>query len=207
MLSMDTGMDMGSMSHGAAASQSSASPSSGMGMSMSTIFSTNTRVTLFFTEWTTTTIAGYLATIACLFFLTLLNRFLSALRFQTERAWLAQAQDTGFSSLAPGSSNGRRGVHAKASPVPPYLRRDDDSECDPLNAPNDGEPEGSWAAAGKEQDTKRRYRLSLSRIFGAWQPSGLWSFQKDGTRALMEFTRAFIGYILYVAVVPEDVRS
>lgn len=76
-----------------------------------------------------------------------------------------------------------------------------------MNAPNDGEPEGSWAAAGKEQDTKRRYRLSLSRIFGAWQPSGLWSFQKDGTRALMEFTRAFIGYILYVAVVPEDVRS
>lgn len=169
-------------------------------MSMSTIFSTNTRVTLFFTEWTTTTIAGYLATIACLFFLTLLNRFLSALRFQTERAWLAQAQDEGFSLLSPGSNRGRRGLKAKSSPIPPHLLRGD-SECDPLNNSSGGQPEGSWATAEKEQDTRHKSRFPPIRIFSSWQPSGHWSFKKDGIRAFMEFARAFIGYILYVVVV------
>ena len=168
------------------------------GMSMSTIFSTDTRVTLFFTEWTTTTIAAYVATIICLFFLTLLNRFLGALKFQTERAWLDQAQKRNTLLLPPGGRNGRTFFKAKSSPIPPYMIKENDPECDPLTSQTNGESADAWSSNEKDPATRR---LSLRWMFGYWQPSGRWNIKKDGLRAIMEFARAFIGYILYVIII------
>lgn len=192
---MDTRMDMGPLNTESMVSQPSTtpSPSTGMSMSMSTIFSTNTRVTLFFTEWTTTTILGYLATIACLFLLTLINRFLSALRFQMERKWSMQVQDRGLSLTLPSNSSG---LNVKPSLIRPHLLQADDSETEPLNSPVVEESSNDWDASEKEQETRRLRWFSFSRMFSSWQPSGRWSITKDGLRALLEFTRAFIGYIL-----------
>ncbi|KIM98427.1 hypothetical protein OIDMADRAFT_20079 [Oidiodendron maius Zn] len=167
------------------------------GMSMSTAFSTGTRVTLFFTEWTTTTIAAYVATIICLFFLTLLNRFLGALKFQTERAWLDQTQKRNTLLLPPGGRNTRPFFKAKSSPIPPYMIRENDSECDPLTVQMNGESANVWSP--KEQGPVSR-RMTLRWMLGDWQPSGRWNIKKDGLRAILEFTRAFIGYILMLAV-------
>ena len=168
------------------------------GMGMSTTFSTGTRVTLFFTEWTTTTIAAYVATVICLFFLTLLNRFLGALKFQTERAWLDQTQKRNTLLLPPGGRNTRPFFKAKSSPIPPYMIRENDPECDPLTTQTNGESADVWSP--KEQDPVSRH-MSLRGMLGSWRPSGRWNIKKDGLRAILEFTRAFIGYILYVTAV------
>jgi hypothetical protein len=58
---------------------------------MANAFSTSTTVTLLFTGWTTRTPAQYFGALAFLFFLTLLNRFLGAWRFQLGRVWADQA--------------------------------------------------------------------------------------------------------------------
>ncbi|KFZ01588.1 hypothetical protein V500_00684 [Pseudogymnoascus sp. VKM F-4518 (FW-2643)] len=94
--------------------------------------------------------------------------------------------------------NSRLFFKAKLSPVPASMARDDDLECDPLTSPTDGELGGEWSIP-KEQNSWRQC-VSFRRILGDWQPSVRWSVKKDGLRAVMEFTRAFIGYILMLAV-------
>lgn len=169
------------------------------GMGMLTIFSTNTYVTLFFIGWTTTTVASYIATIIGLFLLAVLNRFLGAVKFQTERAWLEQAQKRNILPPLRTGRNSRLFFKAKLSPVPASMARGDDLECDPLTSPTDGELGDEWSTP-KEQNSWRQC-VSFPRILGDWQPSARWSVKKDGLRAVMEFTRAFIGYILYVAII------
>jgi hypothetical protein len=169
------------------------------GMSMSTILSTGTHVTLFFKGWTTTTVASYIATIICLFFLAILNRLLGAVKFQTERAWLEQARKGNMLPPLRTVRNSRLLFKAKLSPLPTSIARDDDLECDPLTSPTDGELGDEWSTP-KEQNSWRECE-SFRRILGDWQPSARWSVKKDGLRAVMEFTRAFIGYILYVAII------
>ncbi|OBT80092.1 hypothetical protein VF21_01072 [Pseudogymnoascus sp. 05NY08] len=172
------------------------------GMSMSTIFSTGTHITLFFVGWTTTTIASYIATIICLFLLAIFNRFLGAVKFQTERAWLEQARKTNMLPPLQTVRNSRLLFKAKLSPLPTSMGRDNDLECDPLTSRTDGELGDEWSAP-KAQKAQSSWRecLSFRRILGDWQPSARWSVKKDGLRAVMEFTRAFIGYILYVAAI------
>lgn len=167
------------------------------GMSMSTIFNTNTHVTLFFTGWTTTTVASYIGTIICLFLLTVFNRFLGAVKFQTEQAWLEQTRKM---NILPPMRNSRLFVKAKLSPVPTSMARDNDLECDPLTSLTDGELSNKWPISKVQNQWYQC--MSLRRIFGDWQPSARWSVKKDVLRAVMEFSRAFIGYILYVVIIP-----
>lgn len=98
-----------------------------------------------FTEWTTTTVAAYIGTIICLFILTILNRFLGALKFQIERAWLDKPQTGTMFPVSPRGSNARSFFKAKTSPMPPYLIREDDSECDPLAPSGPREPADKWS--------------------------------------------------------------
>jgi len=88
---------------------------------------------------TTITVASSIATIICLFLLTVLNRFLGAVKFQIERAWLEQARKRTMFPLLPTGRNGRLFFKAKLSPVPTSMARDDDLECDPLTSPTDGD--------------------------------------------------------------------
>ncbi|KFX90919.1 hypothetical protein V490_06180 [Pseudogymnoascus sp. VKM F-3557] len=190
-------MDMELMNHDAMASPKAPAMSDAMemgGMSMSTIFNTNTHVTLFFIGWSTTTVASYIATIICLFLLTIFNRFLAAVKFQTERAWLEQAQTRNILPPLRSVRNGRLFFKAKLSPVPTSMIQDNDLECDPLTSPTDGELDEEWSIPKVQKPWYRR--LSLRRIFGNWQPSTRWSVKKDGLRAVLELIRAFIGYIL-----------
>lgn len=184
------------MHHHAMASSVPSAPSNetGMeGMGMSSVFSTNNRVTLFFTEWTTTTVAAYIATIIFLFCLTLFNRFLGALRFQTERAWSGQTRSRNLLSTPPIGRNRRALFKAKASPIPTYILRQSNPEGDPLTSEESGD---EWSTSRDQSDN----RMSIRKIFGNWQSSAPWSLKRDGIRALMEFTRALIGYLLMLAV-------
>ncbi|KFY08810.1 hypothetical protein V492_05888 [Pseudogymnoascus sp. VKM F-4246] len=186
------------MDHGATGSLKPPAMSDKMemgGMSMSTIFNTDTHVTLFFMGWTTTTVASYIATIICLFLLTVFNRFLGAVKFQTERAWLELEPARKMNILPPLSSvrNSRRFFKAKLSPIPTSMNRDNDLECDSLTSPTDGELGDEWSAS-KTQNSWYQC-MSLPRIFGDWQPSSRWSVKKDGLRAVLEFSRAFIGML------------
>ncbi|KAL6798834.1 Ctr copper transporter family protein [Trichoderma sp. SZMC 28013] len=163
------------------------------GMGMSSVFSTNIRVTLFFTEWTTTTVAAYVGTIIFLFCLTIFNRFLGALRFQTERAWSGQIRSRNLLSTPPVGRNRRALFKAKASPIPTYILRQNNPEVDPLTSEESGD---EWSTSRDQSDK----RISIRKIFGNWQPSAPWSLKKDGIRAIMEFTRTLIGYLLMLAV-------
>lgn len=168
------------------------------GTGMSTIFSTNTHVTLLFVGWTTTTVASYIATIISLFLLAVFNRFLGVVKFQTERVWVEQARKTNMLPPLRIVRDNRLFFKAKLSPVPTSVARDDDLESDPLTSPTDGEVGDEWSMP-KGQNSWRQC-VSFRRILGDWQPSARWSVKKDGLRAIMEFTRAFIGYILYVVI-------
>lgn len=143
---------MESMHHHAMASSVPSAPSNetGMGgMGMSSVFSTNLRVTLFFTEWTTTTVAAYIATIIFLFCLTLFNRFLGALRFQAERAWSSQTRSRNLLSTPPIGRNRRALFKAKASPIPTYILRQSNPEGDPLTSEESGD---EWSSSRDQSD-------------------------------------------------------
>lgn len=182
------------MQHHAMASSTPTAPSNktggqGGGMGMASVFSTNIHVTLFFTEWTTTTVAAYVATVMFLFFLTLFNRFLAALRYQLERVWSRQAQSRNILSAAPTGRKRRAFLKAKASPIPTYMLRQENSEWESLTNEEGGD---DWSIC-QEQSNKN---MSIYQTYGHWQPTGPWSIKKDSIRAIMEFSRALIGYLL-----------
>lgn len=164
--------------------------------SMASTFSINTRVTLWFTEWTTTTPAAYVFTIFFLFSLGLLNRFLGALKSQLERRWKESPQledksrhGNPRSDQQQPSTSARIQGHVRSWSRrlrPDPLRLDEDEqETEPLSpAPPMPRPE----ADEKPAPGKRKLFV----------PSGAWSLKKDSIRALLEFIRALIGYILYV---------
>ncbi|KAF2179500.1 hypothetical protein K469DRAFT_595946 [Zopfia rhizophila CBS 207.26] len=146
---------------------------------MSSTFSINTRVTLFFTEWTTTTPITYVLTIFFLFFLGLLNRFLGALKSQLERAFNKSR-----------NTNNTLGLD------------DADSEAEPLSPMPYGQPS---ASAGHEEGMaveKTKHQPERKRF---WIASAPWHIKHDGLRALLEFVRALIGYILMLAIMTYNV--
>jgi hypothetical protein len=136
----------------------------GMPMSgMATVFSANTRVTLWFAQWVTNTPAAYASTLLFLFALGLFNRFLAALKTQLERKW-------------DDSTNGN-GAY-------PSLHSNAEEELEPLSP------------MPRTEDGDRVEKASLVRKRGFWVANAPWSAKSDGVRALFEFTRAVIGYIL-----------
>jgi hypothetical protein len=153
---------------------------------MASTFSVNTRVTLFFTEWTTTTPATYVLTIFFLFFLGMLNRFLGAVKSQLEMKWKAApphyhyVRATGVDTTQAVVLRGhfRKWSQALGSP---NLAADHPEEIEPLSP-----------APGPTDEEKRM--PNQDKKF--WIPSAPWSIKKDGVRAFLEFIRALIGYIL-----------
>jgi hypothetical protein len=170
---------------------------------MASTFTTNTRVTLWFTEWTTTTTATYVLTIFFLFFLGIFNRFLRALKSQLDREWRKQREtkSTTQYSVHTETPVGRRmqGHARQWSRIlriqPPRLEELDQEETEPLSpAPN------LHGAEDKGVETD----LGTSRRF--WVANAPWSVKRDGMSAILEFTRALIGYILYAFYAEPDMN-
>ncbi|KAF2866392.1 Ctr copper transporter family-domain-containing protein [Massariosphaeria phaeospora] len=168
---------------------------------MSSTFSINTHVTLFFTDWTTTTPAAYAFTILFLFCLGLLNRFLGALKTQLERRWgepQVRAPPPPLREKSVTSHAHTRG-HSRSwsrrlRPEPPLRLEDEEQETVPLSpAPVESE---MLALAEPDRGAGKR---------GFWIPSGPWGIRRDGARALLEFSRALIGYVLMLAVMTYNV--
>ncbi|KAJ5081702.1 hypothetical protein NUU61_009966 [Penicillium alfredii] len=184
---------------------------SSMAMPMSSVFTTNTKITLLFAGWTTTSLTQYILTLVCLFLLAIFNRFLGALKFQLERAW--SHQEAGLPSInLNGTHRQQRSIpKAKLSPLPLYINT--------AQAEETAAAEDSWSVTYNSLDRRRssttgliehsspRNRLIFSwrHLLPPWKATGAWSFRKDGTRALLELVRALVGYFLMLAVMSFNV--
>ncbi|CAO2650895.1 Nn.00g091920.m01.CDS01 [Neocucurbitaria sp. VM-36] len=173
------------------------------GMSgMSSTFSASTRVTLWFTDWTTETIATYVLAVFFLFFLGIFNRFLGALKTQLERKWTVQrdsiatsaAINSGEKSVETSVRGHARQWSRKLRSEPIRLEARDGQETEPLSPA----PPLSHADEGYSELQKRASR-------GFWVANAPWSVKKDGVSAALEFMRALIGYILMLAVMTYNI--
>ena len=160
---------------------------------MASTFSVNTRVTLFFTEWTTTTPTTYVLTIFFLFFLGMLNRFLGALKSQLERRWKDQHPIAPHLEASTKSDGALRGHVRKWSRAlgSQNLAPRDEEEIEPLSP------------APLPMNEMEKHATKQGKQF--WIPSVPWSIKSDGIRALLEFIRALIGYILLVTASPSHI--
>ncbi|KAL3448152.1 Ctr copper transporter [Aspergillus insuetus] len=229
---MDMGMtmNMGPADSGGHSHQDHHEPHGANSHTMSSTFTTSTTMTIFFSSWTTTSPFTYTATLIFLFLLAFLNRFLTALRFQLESADARSSeQSTSIPILAPPKSRRRgHGVRipkARLSPLPVYMRvdndRDRDRDCEEaidsqeevrlaLHVPPLDESEQEKFRAGSPTPTLRiliwsRVRSVFSALIPSWKASAPWSLRQDGSRAMLEGVRAFIGYILMLAVMTFNV--
>ncbi|OJJ07573.1 hypothetical protein ASPVEDRAFT_88813 [Aspergillus versicolor CBS 583.65] len=162
-----------------------------MDMSMPATFTSSTTVTLFFSAWTTTSIPAYIFTLLFLFALAFFNRFLAALRFQLE------SHPSTFSvSILPAPRPRRRTIpKARLSPLPRYTAINDAEEH--FQIPE--EHSGLVSENKPQSHTCRRIQNYFLERLPQWTPSSPWSW-RDGGLALLEGARAFIGYILMLAV-------
>ncbi|CAG8390098.1 unnamed protein product [Penicillium salamii] len=149
-----------------------------MEMRMPFIFSTDTKITIFFPGWTTSSTTQYILTLVFLFILAILNRFLGAFRFQLEQAWSHRESHLRKVEVA---APGNRPTKSKRNALPVYTQ------------------------VSESDDSVSTGREDSRRGFYAWKSSGPWGLRKDGTRALLEFGRAFIGYVLMLAVMSFNV--
>ncbi|KAE9968419.1 hypothetical protein BLS_005867 [Venturia inaequalis] len=172
------------------------------GMDMASTFSTDTELTLFFIGWKTNTPAAYFGTLVFLFALTFFTRFLGAWRRQLDLYWMRVAQEEIL----------KRRNSPKKSKQKEIVKQQNDTELEPLSplAPTccDG---GDSMVGGDFDDQKRKdvpgepmntdpnpiyEQDGLPKYRKGWQASNPWTLRIDGPRALMEFVRALIGYIL-----------
>ncbi|KAB8261289.1 Ctr copper transporter [Aspergillus pseudonomiae] len=174
-------------------------------MSMPAIFTTGTKVTLFFSIWTTNSMATYLLTLAFLFLLALFNRFLGALKFQIEHK-MNSARMSGIPVPIlgqPPAYRHRKIPKDRASPLPQYIQVNTNDPFErPLPPPPSPPPlrddEQSELVSGRAGLSW--FRRWFTILFGKWTPSGPWSWQQDGGRSLLEGLRALLGYVLMLAV-------
>ncbi|KAF2754402.1 hypothetical protein EJ05DRAFT_503938 [Pseudovirgaria hyperparasitica] len=165
---------------------------------MSSTFSTSTRVTLFFPGWTTNSPAAYVGSLIFLIFIAMANRYLGALKTQLERSWVAvrspdikkhhrsrSRREANYSSEA---------NESEAEPLSPYLATHMHSDNDDAGQKSDANDIVVERAASRS-----------AYLPSGWVSNGAWSLSRDGTRALLEFLRAFIGYILMLAVMTFNV--
>ncbi|KAF2848746.1 hypothetical protein T440DRAFT_519644 [Plenodomus tracheiphilus IPT5] len=169
------------------------------GMSgMSSTFSSSTRVTLWVSDWTTTSTATYVLTIFFLFALGMLNRLLGALKSQLEMKWKAQresAQDVRNHEKSLGETvrgharQWSRALRQQQNPI--RLVDQDGQETEPLSPTTQ-----SAAEIAKPVSTPMRQ---------FWVANAPWSLKKDGISAGLEFSRALIGYVLMLAVMTYNI--
>ncbi|KAL4959207.1 copper transporter family protein [Aspergillus stella-maris] len=217
------------------ADHSTSSENGAMGMEMPTIFISSTHVTLFFSVWTTTSMTTYFLSLLGLFLLAILNRFLAVLRAQLQipSQPLSTSSAQHVPVLNPQRTRRRRPAtgfsKARLSPLPLHIQTDRDEFEDAPSYPfsssrqqedeeeeieeNDYDhdvEEASRICLDKKKHQpmgSRRMRLQqkLSDIFRHWAPTAPWSCRVDGGRGLLEALRAFIGYILMLAVMTFNV--
>ncbi|KAL1597729.1 hypothetical protein SLS60_008215 [Paraconiothyrium brasiliense] len=171
-------------------------PSTGspMAMGMTGTFSTSTKVTLFFSDWTTDTPAKYFGTLIFLFIVTLLNRFLGAWRSQLGHKWANDAADA------------RRKVEQRRE----YKRALDSAKLERQSSGTcyDGEGDDSSTEqaplspypSGTDIETGEKKRSGspkwMAMFGGRWSAGNPWRINIDVPRALLEGIRALIGYLL-----------
>ncbi|KAH7399145.1 Ctr copper transporter [Phaeosphaeria sp. MPI-PUGE-AT-0046c] len=169
---------------------------------MSSTFSSSTRVTLWFTTWTTTTPATYFLTIVFLFLLGILNRFLGALKSQLEKKWQAQRSANSdaphIGSVEKSYDGGARGHTRQWSRALRQqrvrLEEVDGQENEPLSPAMQPQHAEEGASTGSPPKTPT-----------FWVANAPWSIKKDGTSASLEFVRALIGYVLMLAVMTYNI--
>ncbi|KAL5116207.1 hypothetical protein ACEQ8H_005872 [Pleosporales sp. CAS-2024a] len=163
-----------------------------MGSSMSgmtSTFSSSTRVTLWFTTWTTTTPATYTLTLVLLFSLGMLNRFLGAYRSQLEQKWQKQRGAAAHTLANKAFSfsialDDARQSRSRASSTRLPHRREENEPLSPRTAHDDDQEKGLTSV------------MMISKP-GFWVANAPWSYKRDGMSACVEFLRALIGYILH----------
>lgn len=193
-------MEHGNHNHGSHGTESNEM------MAMSAVFTTGTHITLFFSNWETSSIATYLLTLLLLFFLAWFNRFLSVLRFQLDTKARSTPSTPDLPELEPVTVWRRRRFMDKdrLSPLPRGTEHD---------KPNPGsDPHCHVAPSSEEPDEAEQVGLVSRRsgklhnwgarplhfLYSAWVPSEAWSWRRDGLRSFLEGLRAFVGYILCV---------
>ncbi|PLB51535.1 hypothetical protein P170DRAFT_422544 [Aspergillus steynii IBT 23096] len=164
-----------------------------MEMSMPTVFTATTQVTILFTGWTTNSVPSYVLTLLVLFVLAILNRFLTAWKSQLERSWNLNQQGQGPKTVtlsAVPRRTGSRIAKERLSPLPRYMRIDEESHTDHHcgHDDNDTGDNGSASLLGR----LRKYTPAVER----WQASRKWSVRRDGLFSVLECVKAGIGYFL-----------
>ena len=174
-------------------------------MSMSSTFSFSTEVTLFFTGWTTNTPAKYIGTLVFVFSITILNRFLGAVRSQLGHKWADHAARARREQLQSQRADeiekqsGRR-RHRKSASLASALT--DDTERQPLTPLTDSHCDTtSTDVKDGEEWQKRMADATLApkwtRWFGnRWRASNPWRLNIDLPRAVLEGIRSLVGYLL-----------
>ncbi|KAJ4352241.1 uncharacterized protein N0V89_007588 [Didymosphaeria variabile] len=174
-------------------------PSTGpaMAMGMMGTFSTSTKVTLFFSDWTTDTPAKYFGTLIFLFIVTLLNRFLGAWRSQLGHKWANDAADA-RRKVEQRREYKRSLNRAKFERESSDTCYDGEEESSTEQAPLSPYPPGTDIEAGGK---KRAWSPKWMAVFGGrWRAGNPWRVNIDVPRALLEGIRALIGYLLMLAV-------
>lgn len=158
---------------------------------MSATFSSSTHVTLWFSDWTTTSPTTYFLAVFFLFALGMLNRFLGALKSQLDTKWKAHpdiveqraSREKSVTETVRGHARGwSRALRQQSAPV--RLVDQEGHEMEPLSPTTQSEAE----SAKPPPTSNKRF----------WIASAPWSAKRDGIGAVLEFTRALLGYTLYV---------
>ncbi|KAF1966703.1 hypothetical protein BU23DRAFT_543953 [Bimuria novae-zelandiae CBS 107.79] len=168
-----------------------------MAMGMASTFSTSTRATLFFANWTTDTPAKYFGTLIFLFAVTLLNRFLGAWRSQLGHKWANDAAEA-RRKLEQRREYRRSLNRANLEYQSPDCLEGDSDDTDTEKAPLSPYPPGLDVEAAEK---KRNDTPTWMMVFGGrWQAGNPWRVNIDLPRAFLEGVRALIGYLLMLAV-------
>jgi len=163
---------------------------------MPSTFTANTRVTLWFTGWTTTTTAAYVSSLFLVFFLGLFSRLLAALKSQLGRRW-TKKQDIGRASSdvfkvdkvdsQDFNHRSQKWYHAFSTRRSRLEREQQQHEIEPLSPTTQGPQSMGDDIEGSRQQRRR-----------PWIACAPWSLKKDGINAILEVIQSLVGYLLYV---------
>lgn len=167
---------------------------------MSMVFDSSTKVTLFFSAWSTTSTASYVLTLFCLFIFAIFHRFLGIVKFQLDLRW---SSSNFYELQVPkmGPLPGRRHRYTskdRVSPLPQHIdlnepdldREVDNSSTSPFI--------GKLSNRLSERIRTGRWQKPATFIaqLQSWFLQGIGSWKKSGISALLEALRAVVGYML-----------
>jgi hypothetical protein len=166
---------------------------------MPSTFTVNTRVTLWFTGWTTTTTAAYVSSLFFIFILGLFSRLLGALKSQLGRRWrekqdIVRASSDVFNVEKVDRHDfhhrSRKWYHAFSTRPSRPEGEQQQHEIEPLSPTTQGAQ-----AMGEDVEGSRQQRRR------PWTACAPWNVKKNGINAILEVVQSLIGYLLYVQCV------